>query len=531
MAMKLHSLTIFALAICGSFTGAAQGFDGLRDFDYVKAVTPVLNLSNPAALAGWNGRISTAAVSFDKSNGALVPLTQSADSYEAAAKTESFYRLSDRVSFYGHIDWSYFNGKEMGGPILIDPEYNPVNFYENDPATIGTRKRESYSLKGGLSYSFSDRWAAGLSVKFDGRDQTKVKDPRFLNYWTDLALDAGLSFQPTPAVLIGASGFFRNTLETVQGGIYGKTDQSYFYQIDRGGFFGTVSELVGERGTLSTKDKRPMNNNLYGGAVQLAVSDRFFSEVTFTAREGYYGRKSSSSPVFFEFSGYEFRYNGALLFPYGKSKHKVSLSAGYSYLGNEENTFEYITPEGGVTYVEYTGKRFNTEMTVLDGTLGYRWFYGGSAGRPDLTVGADVTAYSKKQGTEIYPFYRNQDFIRIDADVFCSKDIRLGSKSLLNVAAHGLYHSGKGTPKDDGLRAQATSSQIRSFDMWLNPQFEYDTASRAGGLFSLEWVPVLKKAITPYLRVSDTYMTLLQEPVALKGKTRNVATVTVGVVF
>ena len=531
MDMKLRSLTIFALALCGSFTGAAQGYEGLRDFDYVKATTPVLNLSNPAALAGWDGRISQAVVRFDKADGALASLTQSKDSYEVGAGTESYYRVSDRIAFFGHIDWSYFDGKEMGGPILIDPEYNPVNFYENDPATLGIRKRESYSLKGGLSYSFSDRWAAGVSLKFDGRDQTKLKDPRFLTYWTDLVLDAGLSFQPTSDLLIGASGFFRNSLETVQGGIYGKTDQSYFFQVDRGGFFGTVSELVGERGALTTRDKRPMHNNLYGGAVQLAVSDRLFSEVTFTLRDGYFGRKSSSSPVFFEFSGYEVRYNGAVIFPSGNSKHRISISAGYSYLGNEENTFEYITPEGGVTYVEYTGKRFNTEMTVLDGTLGYRWYYGGSGQRPDLTVGADVKAYSKRQGTEIYPFYRNQDLIRIDADVFVSKDIRLGSKSVLNVGVHGLYHTGSGTAKDDGMRAQATSSLIRSFDMWLDPQFEFDTASRAGGLASIEWIPVLKKAVTPYVRISDSFMRLLQEPVSLKGKTRNIASVTVGVVF
>ena len=81
------------------------------------------------------------------------------------------------------------------------------------------------------------------------------------------------------------------------------------------------------------------------------------------------------------------------------------------------------------------------------------------------------------------------------------------------------------------MRAQATSSLIRSFDMWLDPQFEFDTASRAGGLASIEWIPVLKKAVTPYVRISDSFMRLLQEPVALKGKTRNVASVTVGIVF
>ena len=230
--MRLRFIAISTLALCGALAGAQEKRDGFRDYDFVKAVTPVLNLSNPAALAGWDGKISEAAVRFDKADGALASLTESKDSYEVAAGTESYYRVSDRIAFFGHIDWSYFNGKEMGGPVLIDPEYNPFNLYENDPTTLGTRKRESYSLKGAMSYSFSDRWAAGLSVKFDGKDQTKLKDPRFLTYWTDLAFDAGLSFRPSPSVLLGASAFYRNTLESVQGGIYGKTDQSYFFQVE-----------------------------------------------------------------------------------------------------------------------------------------------------------------------------------------------------------------------------------------------------------------------------------------------------------
>ena len=533
--MKLRSLAISVLALGCSFTGAAQGYEGLRDFEYVKTVTPVLNLSNPAALAGWDGRISQATARFDKANGELISLTQSKDSYEVAAGTESFYRISDRIAFYGNIDWSYFNGKEMGGPILIDPEYNPVNFYELDATTLGTKKTESYSLKGALSYSFSDRWAAGLAVKFDGRDQTKLKDPRFLNYWTDLSFDLGLSFRPSSSVLLGASAFYRNTLETVQGGIYGKTDQSYFFQIDRGGYFGTVAELVGTRAALSPSDKRPMNNNLFGGALQVAVEDRFFSEVTFTARDGYYGRKSSGSAVFYEFAGYEIRYDGAVLIPSENGTHRIGLSAGYAYLFNNENTFEYVTPIGGVTQVEYTGKKFVMDRNVLDGTLSYRWFSGGSAQRPDLTFGFDVTAYSKKQGSEIYPFYRKQDLVTLDADIFVKKDIRLGEKSLINVGLHGLYHNGY-CKMSDGKYTEASSSVIRIFDNWAGPQTEFETSARGGGLVSVEWIPILDKAVTPYVRVSDSYMTLsymtlFQQPVYMKDKTRNVASVAVGIVF
>ena len=532
--MKLRLLAISASALFGTFVCAAQGYEGLRDFEYVKATTPVLNLSNPAALAGWDGKISQAAVRFDKANGGLASLTQSKDSYEVAAGTESFYRISDKIAFYGNIDWSYFNGKEMGGPILIDPEYNPVNFYELDETTLGTKKTESYSLKGALSYSFNDRWAAGLTVKFDGRDQTKVKDPRFLNYWTDLSFDAGVSFRPSSSVLLGASAFYRNTLETVQGGIYGKTDQSYFFLVDRGNYFGTVAELVGTRAELSPSDKRPMNNNLFGGAIQMAVGDQYYGEVTFTARDGYYGRKSSGSAVFYQFAGYEIRYDGALVVSLGKSTHRIGFSAGYSYLFNNENTFNYVTPIGGVTKVEYTGKRFVMDKTVLDGGLSYRWFYGGSAQRPDLTVGADAKVYSKTQHSEIYPFYRdqkqtNRDFVD-DVDVFVKKDIRLGEKSLVNVGVHGMYHAGF-AKFADAKYTEATSSVIRTFDVWSGPQTEYDTAARAGGLVSVEWIPILKKAMTPYVRISDSYMTLLKDPTYLKGKTRNVASLSVGIVF
>lgn len=530
--MRLRSLTLYVLALgCAFSAGAQEKRDVVRDYDFVKSVTPVLNLSNPAALAGWDGKIAQASAGFEKANGGLIPLTQSKDSYEVSASTESYYRVSDKIAFFGHIDWSYFEGKEMGGPILLDPEYNPVNFYENDATTVGTKQRESYSLKGTISYNFSDKWAAGVSVKFDGRDQTKLKDPRSLTYWTDLAFDAGVSYRPSSSTLVGASAFYRNTLEAIQGGIYGKTDQSYFYQIDRGGFFGTVAELVGTRGALSPSDKRNMNNNLFGGAIQFATNESFFTEITFTGRDGYYGRKSSGSAVFFEFAGYDMRFNTAyLICPSAKSIHRIGFSVGYAYLANEENDFEYVTPTGGVTRVEYTGKKFVMDRSVVDGTFSYRWFYGMKDQRPSLTVGADFTVSSKQQQTEIYPFYRNQQLTRFDADVFATKDICLGGKSILNIGAHGLFHTGSGTAKKDLHYAQATSPVLKSFDMWLDPQFEYDTATRAGGLLSVEWLLTLDK-VTPYVRVSDTYTALMKNAVYMKGNNRNVASVTLGILF
>ena len=173
---------------------------------------------------------------------------------------------------------------------------------------------------------------------------------------------------------------------------------------------------------------------------------------------------------------------------------------------------------------------FVNDRSVVDGTFSYRWFYGGNSQRPGFTFGTDVSIYSKKQLTEIYPFYRNQDITRIDADVFVSKDIHIGGKSILNIGAHGLFHTGNGTAKDDGMYAQATSSVLKSFDMWLDPQFEYDTATRAGGLLSVEWLLTLDK-VTPYVRVSDAYTALEKNAVYMKGNYRNVASVTLGILF
>ena len=190
-----------------------------------------------------------------------------------------------------------------------------------------------------------------------------------------------------------------------------------------------------------------------------------------------------------------------------------------------------MTPTGGVTRVEYTGQNHVLDRMVIDGKLSYRWFHGVEGQRPNLTLGADVTVYSKNQTTEMYPFYRDHGFTRLDADVFCAKDLALGSKSLLKLEAHGLFHTGFGVDKEDGQYAAGTSKLIKSFDMWLGPQYEFETASRAGGLLAVEWIPRFGKAVTPYVRISDSFMTLFEEPAYLKGSTRNIASIAVGISF
>lgn len=525
--MRYHVLAALSLFLSAAGMAAAGNDGSLRDYEFVKNVNPYLELSNPAFLSAWDGKIATFNAGFEKDNGALASLTQSSDSYKVGASTESFYRLSKRIVFHGALGWSYSEGKDMGGPVLMNPDYNPVNFYESDPKTVGKKQQESYSLTGGMTYVFNDKWSAGVSLDYDCSDLTKIKDPRFSNLWIDMNVNAGVGYKPTDRLFLGASLSYRNTLEQVLGGIMGVTSEQYFIMTDRGGYYGTISELIGEQNVLSPKTKRPMNNAFYGGALQAVIDGRFTNEISFMMRSGYFGHKNSTTnPVFFEHSGMQVRYNGSALFNADNSIHKVSLSVGYEALGADENTIKYVTPTGGVTHVEYTATNHVTDRKVIDGTLGYRWYRGIQGSRPQTTLGADLDFYSKSQYTEIYPFYRDHGYTRLDADIFASHDLSLG-KSILTPELHALAHVGFGTDKEDGVYANISGSKLKSFDVWLGRQFEYETAMRAGAELAVTWTMKIRKA-NFYVRASDRYMTMFAEPEHLVGRMRNVALLTIG---
>ena len=56
---------------------------------------------------------------------------------------------------------------------MLDPSDNAINFLEETTGTVGTKKRETYSLYGGMSYSFSEKLSAGLRFDYIAADQAK----------------------------------------------------------------------------------------------------------------------------------------------------------------------------------------------------------------------------------------------------------------------------------------------------------------------------------------------------------------------
>ena len=527
--MKLRTLTLLATFLA-SAVAAEAGDRGVRDFRLVQETTPLLITSNPATPGFWSGRIAMVEAGARKGNGGLISLEQSPDDFTFGALTESYFRVSELITFHGKLSWSRFSGKEMGGQVMMRPEYHPVNFLESDETTVGKKNRELYQLTGGIALNLGPSWSIGISADYQAGDQTKVKDPRFSNILMDLDLKAGVAWRPSRNFVLGLTLQYQDLLEQVRGGIYGATDKQYFIQIDRGGFFGTTEELNGDYNTISASNYRPMDNRYLGASLQVILFDAFTSDFSFRKRDGYYGKKSTTTPVYYEFSGIEAGYDGVVLIPAGNSLHRTAVNLGYSKLANNENKFKYVTPTGGNTTIEYTAQNEVLARKDISASLDYRFMTGTDGIRPGFIIGARGAFFMRQQTTTIYPFWRQNSYNHVSGEIYSEKSFISGAMSY-TAGLSAQFRTGWGVDKKDGSYVEGATSKLKSFDSYLNRQFEYDTASRAGGTISFTVARRFTDSLEGYVKLSDSYVRLLSAPQYLMGNFRNLASITIGCNF
>lgn len=530
--MKARFSIIF-LCVASALCMIQQKADAQQDFHVTVDTNPYLTYSNAAALRSFSfGKVSVAEISGIKENGGLKSVAGSDDDAEAMVGTESFARVSDHLAFHGKLAYLYYSGKNMGGSILMDPGYNPVNFLESSMDNLGTKNREKYFLTGDLAYIFNERWSVGAGFNYESADQVKVKDPRFYSKWMDLKVAPALYFSPSQKLSLGLSLQYRNTLEKIVGGIYGTTDKQYFILTDKGNFLGTLEELSGDYNYMPANTARPMSNAFYGGSVQISMEDhvRFYNELTFLVRDGYYGKKSSTTATFFEFGGLVASYDGSLMFPSGDNLHKIGLSASYETLGNDENHFRYVTPLGQNTVVEYYSQEHIFDRTSVNASLSYDGWLDVSGAYPSMTFGASATIQYIDSRTVVYPLYRNHDHFTVDANAYAEKSF-FGNDGYFTLGGSTSFMTGSGTLAEDGELASVSSTTLRSFDDYMNMQYEYDTASRVSAALSFKYTRRIKAGMSAYVKLSDCFTFLLSQPEYLDGRMRNSARITVGCSF
>lgn len=134
-----------------------------------------------------------------------------------------------------------------------------------------------------------------------------------------------------------------------------------------------------------------------------------------------------------------------------------------------------------------------------------------------------------ERNTVLYPDYRDDGFMNLNVTVSAERNIKRPG-DCFSFGAGLFFSGGSGNPRTDGSYSSGTS-KVKSFDNWLYRQFEYNTASRAGGELSFTWTWLKFSNLAPYLKISDRFISLLHAPEYLSGGYRNMAQVTLGCNF
>ncbi|HBH09398.1 MAG TPA: hypothetical protein DDX40_08375, partial [Rikenellaceae bacterium] len=296
--MGSRILSFIGLFILSALPAWSQTEEWKDEYSRFTDLSPWVRSSNPAGIATLPvGKISTVRAGLEKKDGGLTDLHESRDCFRPNLEAASYIKVSDRITFYGRMDYSYFKGKDMGGQILMDPYYNPVNFLESVDTTTGTKTLEEYTLEGAMVYSLSDRLTLAGKINFQSADYAKRKDPRSYSQWMDL--DASFGARYSLADGKGAFGISLNytkTIETVAEKLFGTLDRQYYCLVDYGGSFGKVEIIDGDNGYLSVSNERPMFNQFFGGSAQAEFKVggvTAFLDLGAAYRNGYFGKKAS----------------------------------------------------------------------------------------------------------------------------------------------------------------------------------------------------------------------------------------------
>lgn len=534
--MRLLSKISAACAMLLGLTASADGQEArsMHDFGFIQATSPWITSRNAAGLTALPvERAAKAEGAFSKSDGGLIDNAGSENSFQAEISTESYMRISERTVFYGKLSYSYDRGRNMGGSILMDPSYNPVNFYESVDTTRGVKAKELYHLIGGISYRFKDdRWSLGAKIDYESGDQAKLKDPRFFNVWMDLGASAGFRFSDSEKISFGASVEYRRTLETVRGKLYGTSGKQYFTLIDYGGFYGKRELFDGSYSMVSPSDSRPMFNHFIGGSLQLEAGrkTKVFNELTYLRRSGYFGNKGTKSILFTEHGGNIIEYNGVLTTGNGSNLHRIGLDLRYEGIINNENVYRMSTQVGEYTEVEYLSQNEVLDRSDIYAGLSYTGYIGSDDFRARWEYGANAGFSSRQALTTIYPYYRSSSYSNIAAEIFGKRNI-LSRKNLFTIAAGADFMTGFGTPKDDGILANSSSEAPRSHDLYLYREFEFQTAPRAGAGVSFRYTRLFSDRTAGYVELNESFTSMLKKPEYLNNGLRNILSITIGCAF
>ena len=505
---------------------------------------PWIQSSNPAGMVLTPlSRISTVRAGIEKQNGGLIDLHESRDSFRPSLDAASYMKVSDRITFYGRMNYSYFKGKDMGGQILMDPYYNPVNFLESVDTTTGTKTLEEYTLEGAMAYSLSDRLTLAGRISYQSADYAKRKDPRSLNQWMDLDASVGARYSFGERASAGLSLNYTKTIETVTEKLFGTLDRQYYYLVDYGGSFGKVEIIDGDNGYLSVSSERPMFNQFFGASAQAEFSVggvNAFIDLGAAYRSGYFGKKASGSVRFCDFDGMRYNLDARVTFRTGAVLNRIDGSLNVMTSLNKENSYRVSTNPGENPEIQYFGSQEVGDKTVSNASARYSVEGESIRGKgmfspASWAASIEYRYFGVDQTATSYPFYRKQRLVRNTIEANAIKNLQLRN-DILSLSLGGLCSfSGDDLKNEDGQHASASGAP-RSNETYLNKNYEYFHASSAGGSASVRYTMVktskaANRHYSVFIDLSDSFTHLTRKAEYLTGNYRNTIIFTIGCNF
>lgn len=505
------------------------------DFGVVQSASPWLTCQNRAGLYNLPVlKVVNAQIDAQKTYGGYKDISESPDALEGCVNTQAYTKVSEKVSFYGDMSYSYFHGKNMGGPVLMNPDGNAINFYEYPNENIGTKTKELYTLDGGMSYRLNDAFSLGVSGHYQSGNYSKRKDPRNLNRWMELGLSMGIMNRFSDVIAIGADIRYRRTVESISSRIYGITGQNYFYFVDYGASLGKVEVLGSDNYFISSSTERPVLNNYFGGAIQIELGDpeeghSFFNEFAYTRRAGSYGDKASSEILFSHNNGDAFTYKGIVTIR-ETAEHHVSIGLDYSITENFLNSFSVLSNPGENLEVEYYGDAQTQERAIMAGSLGYEALIGGSRFRPSWRVAADLSLTRDDVEAYYYPYTRHQ---RADVAILGLRASHaiVGRKNIFEIGANATLKAGRGDKASDNVLVDIYGPAPRTAQEYLDASWEFRTAAAAASGLSFTYTRTIRKDLSVFIGVKEKFGSLLKKPEYLDGRFRNATTISIGCNF
>lgn len=541
--MGSRILSFIGLFILSALPAWSQTEEWKDEYSRFTDLTPWVRSSNPAGTATLPvDKTSTVRTSLEKKNGGLMDLHESRDCFRPSLDAASYMRISDRITFYGRMNYSYFKGKDMGGQILMDPYYNPINFLESVDTTTGTKTLEEYTLEGAMAYSLNDRLTLAGKVSYQSADYAKRKDPRSYNQWMDLDASVGARYSLADGkTAFGVSLNYVKTIETVAEKLFGTIDRQYYCFVDYGGSFGKVEVIDGDNGYLSVSNERPMFNQFFGGSAQVGFKvggvDAFL-DLGAAYRKGYFGKKASGSVRFCDFDGMRYNLNARISFKTGKLLNRIDGSWNMMTSLNKENSYRVSTNPGQSSEIQYFGSQEVGDKTV--GRIKARYSierqadgHKGIFSPVPWALSVGYERFGVNQTATSYPFYRKQRIARNTVNLTGVKNFPIGN-NFLSITLGGDYSfAGDDLKNEDGQYSSATGNP-RTNDTYLNRNFEYFHASSAGGTASVRFTLVKetgRRHYSVFMDLADSYHRLTSDPEYLTGNYRNTIIFTIGCNF